>query len=82
MGQALNFCRDCENKLGCSDCIHLHKWIVGRLARDPVPCSECVHAGKGDHEFCDQTVTEYKWNGSGFDRKIHKLESCSYGKRK
>jgi hypothetical protein len=47
-----------------------------------VRCSECIYSDMGEHEFCNQSISHEKWNGSYFECKEHDLEYCSYGKRK
>lgn len=47
-----------------------------------VPCSECIYSDMGEDEFCHKRIIHERWNGSYFERKEHKLESCGYGKRR
>jgi len=79
----------------CDVCIHQNvcpAYHVGiRECMDYLPignvvpvvrCSECIHAEKSEHEFCNREIVHSKWNGTTWDRKGHKLEFCSYGERK
>lgn len=58
-------------------------WLVeGADNKEPVTCSECIYFDMGEHEFCIKSIVHEKWNGYRWDKEEHKLEYCSYGKRK
>ena len=69
-------------KRGLLTAPHTASDLIANGVTVAVRCSECIYFDMGEHEFCNQSISHEKWNGSYFECKEYDLEYCSYGKRK
>lgn len=62
MGQALKFCRDCDNKRGCHSCKKLHAWVVHSFCTGvkPMTNGDRIRA-MSDDAMADLLTVEIDW---------------------